>query len=163
MARVDADERRVDHVCRLARAQWARGKAFFIQAPDQDSSLAPLAKVPYSPQCRRLPGGGPGRSGLGPDTGPGRRPGDGEEELGEHNSAPSVREPSAKEREAIQKLHQHPNAASLARTLRIGGAPEHLWKWVKRFFIVLLAAPEFFRNRLGRLLYQITLRMWWWR
>ena len=45
MARVDADERRVDHVCRLARAQWARGKAFFIQAPDRVARTLPWERL----------------------------------------------------------------------------------------------------------------------
>ena len=52
-----------------------------------------------------------------------------------------------KEREAIQKLHQqnlgHPTSASLARTLRIGGAPDRLWKWVKHSFRCPACSSEF--------------------
>ena len=56
--------------------------------------------------------------------------------------------------------------------------PQHLWpglcvseerqsifgNWSSAPFVVLLAAPEFSRNRRGRLPYpRVTLRMWWWR
>eukprot|EP00439_Symbiodinium_sp_Y106_P027607 s1170_g3.t1 len=46
-----------------------------------------------------------------------------------------VREPSREQKDALQRIHQnlgHPDAATLARTLRVGGAPEYLWKWAKQ-------------------------------
>ena len=46
---------------------------------------------------------------------------------------PEVKQPTEREKEGIMKLHRnlgHPDKATLARVLRVGGAPEYSWKWV---------------------------------
>ena len=61
---------------------------------------------------------------------------DGPEEP-EQPVAPPVREPSRQEKEAVEKLHRnlgHPSNASLARTLKVSGAEEHIWRWAKSTF-----------------------------
>ena len=127
-----------------------------VPAPAELGGPTPVEKVPDPYECKRpcpvpalgkwreqaggsvvevaggagprvLPGGWPGRPGPGPDLVAGRAPGRGRDRGA--GDRPAVKEPSVKEGEAIQKLRQnlgHPTSASLARTLRIGGAPDHL-------------------------------------
>ncbi|CAE7498867.1 TY1B-DR1 [Symbiodinium sp. CCMP2592] len=48
-----------------------------------------------------------------------------------------VNEPTAEEKARVQKLHQnlgHPDSATIARVLRVGGAPDYLWRWAKQSF-----------------------------
>ncbi|CAE7929920.1 RE2, partial [Symbiodinium sp. KB8] len=162
-----------DHACRLARAQWRRGRPFTLKVfPGvRRESLAELRKHIVKSSAAQLllrkkgvitnltdteryymanPGKGAARTAAScievfpidldnleqlefdepvPDTGP--------EEPDQAGGEPQVRQPTDREKEGIMKLHRnlgHPDKATLARVLRIGGATEYSWKWVKQEF-----------------------------
>ncbi|CAE7806642.1 GIP, partial [Symbiodinium necroappetens] len=60
----------------------------------------------------------------------------GAEEAEPADPEPEVKQPTEREKEGIMKLHRNlgPDKATLARVLRVGGAPEYAWKWVKQEF-----------------------------
>ena len=177
----------VDHVCRLARAQWKRGGAFVIEVPDrpvrrdawkrlrsqvQGSSAsqrlfrkrrlvsnvadqvryqaadtddlmvlyrAPVEQDPeqdfentaaetYAIDLDNLEEIERGEEEAAAPEDPA-----GEEAV----SSPPVREPTKQEKEAVEKLHRnlgHPSNSSLARTLKVSGAEEHVWRYAKTGF-----------------------------
>ena len=149
---------------RVARAQWRRGGAFEVRVPrgaPETRALkelrAKVCKTSAAYLLFRKQGVLTNRRDtekyqmaknkqvlLGPELAEqfsenfvGEQQGDSEyPETGPDAAAP-VQEPSEQQKAAIQKVHQnlgHPDAATLARTLRIGGAPDYVWQWAKKHF-----------------------------
>ncbi|CAE7879428.1 Kcnh5, partial [Symbiodinium microadriaticum] len=181
------EPRQVDHVCRLARAQWKRGGAFVIEVPDQpvrrDAWKRLRSQVQGSSASQRLfrkrrlvsnvadqvryQAADVGdlevfyRAPVEQDPEPdfentvaetyaidldnleeierGEEEAEApEDQAGEEAvSSPPVREPTKQEKEAVEKLHRnlgHPSNSSLARTLKVSGAEEHIWRYAKTVF-----------------------------
>ncbi|CAE6919208.1 unnamed protein product [Symbiodinium sp. KB8] len=118
------DREQVDHVCRLARAHWRRGGPEG-QYFEHFGGAPSLRKQGLVTNVTDTDGEGPAGSGttqLG-----------GAEEEEPADPEPEVKQPTEREKEGIMKLHRnlgHPDKATLARVLRVGGAPEYSWKWV---------------------------------
>ena len=177
----------VDHVCRLARAQWKRGGAFVIEVPDQpvrrDAWKRLRSQVQGSSASQRLFRKRRLVSNVADQVRCQAADADdlmvfcrapveqnpepnfentvaetytidldnleeierGEDEAAvpedpageEAVSSPPVREPTKQEKEAVEKLHRnlgHPSNSSLARTLKVSGAEEHIWRYAKTGF-----------------------------